>query len=130
MKALDDFQFDVVDDQLRPLVSVGTREGYELKHCAEFIGRVEEVPMLAVGTYALKEKRLAEYVKAQEDLQATSSDQVLARSDERRPQSDGVDLDRKSVVWGKSVSVSVDLGGTSVMKQKKIDVRKNARSKV
>src|SRR3546814_14306404 len=48
--------------------------------------------MLAVGTYALKEKRLAEYVKAQEDLQATSSDQVLARSDERRPQSDGVDL--------------------------------------
>src|SRR3546814_17588491 len=92
MKALDDFQFDVVDDQLRPLVSVGTREGYELKHCAEFIGRVEEVPMLAVGTYALKEKRLADYVKAQEDLQATSSDQVLARSDERRPQSDGVDL--------------------------------------
>src|SRR3546814_18551222 len=33
IKALDDFQFDVVDDQLRPLVSVGPREGYELKHC-------------------------------------------------------------------------------------------------
>src|SRR3546814_5226046 len=68
--------FDVVDDQLRPLVSAGTRESYELKHCAEFVGRVEEVPMLAVGTYGLKEERLAEYVKAQEDLQATSSDQV------------------------------------------------------
>src|SRR3546814_8814058 len=44
IKALDDFQFDVVEDQLRPLVSVGNRQGYELKHCAEFNGRVEEGP--------------------------------------------------------------------------------------
>src|SRR3546814_11863435 len=28
-------------------------------------------------------------------------------------------IDRKSVVWGKSVSVRVDLGGRSIIKQKK-----------
>src|SRR3546814_16349157 len=36
----------------------------------------------------------------------------------------GLDRDRKSVVWGKSVSVSVDLGGRRIIKKKKkIEIR-------
>src|SRR3546814_12158897 len=33
-------------------------------------------------------------------------------------------VDRKSVVWGKSVSVRVDLGGRRIIKKKKIERRK------
>src|SRR3546814_21014101 len=47
--------------------------------------------------------------------QAARLGQVLRPLDEG--EGDPVDTDRKSVVWGKSVSVSVDLGGRRIIKQ-------------
>src|SRR3546814_14847059 len=42
----------------------------------------------------------------------------------------GQDLDRKSVVEGKSVSVRVDLGGRRISKKKKIDTRQNTTNRL
>src|SRR3546814_14850005 len=51
---------------------------------------------------------------------AAAEDAGLLRRAPRR-------ADRKSVVWGKSVSVRVDLGGSGIMKKKR---RKNATYKI
>src|SRR3546814_12564058 len=44
---------------------------------------------------------------------------VAARRGDETAGKRAVDVDRKSVVWGKSVSVRVDLGGRPNIKQKK-----------
>src|SRR3546814_16081397 len=52
-------------------------------------------------------------------------EQTSERENRQDWQRDLLVLDRKSVVWGKSVSVRVDLGGLRIIKKKKKNTKRN-----
>src|SRR3546814_19460384 len=65
----------------------------------------------AIGDVAIEILLVHEYVRAALKLGEGAEFEIDA-------------VDRKSVVWGKSVSVSVDLGGRGILKKKKQSARK------